>query len=89
MRKVTMSAAREVAARLGRSYPPSILEQFRRGLEVEQEHSAVSRAIRRGFGPDAVRLLFGSELGLYGMIAVDHLREMPDYYSRLDEMEQA
>lgn len=53
------------------------LEQFRRGLEVELEHGAI----------DPETNVTGDDLVLTGKIAWAHLKEIGDYYTRLDHME--
>ena len=53
------------------------LEAFRSGMEVELEHG--SRDPRTNVTDD--------DPILTGKIALAHLREMPDYYDRLEEME--
>ena len=53
------------------------LEAFRRGMVVELEHG--SRDPRTNVTDD--------DPILTGKIALAHLREMPDYYERLDKME--
>jgi hypothetical protein len=53
------------------------LEQFRRGLEVELEHGAI----------DPETNVTGDDLLLTGKIAWAHLKEIRDYYTRLDKME--
>jgi len=53
------------------------LEQFRRGLEVEPEHGAI----------DPETNVTGDDLVLTGKIAWAHLKEIRDYYTRLDHME--
>jgi len=52
-------------------------EEFRRGLEVEMEHG--SRDPRTNVTHDDPLLT--------GRIAWAHLQELPDYYTRLKEME--
>jgi hypothetical protein len=54
------------------------LEAFRRGMEVELEHG--SRDPRTNVTDD--------DPILTGKIALAHLRELPDYYGRLEEMER-
>ena len=54
------------------------LEQFRRGMEVELEHG------RR----DPITDVTHDDPIVTGKIAWAHLREMPDYYDRLDAMER-
>ena len=53
------------------------LEQFRRGLEVELEHGAI----------DPETDVTGDDMVLTGKIAWAHLKEIRDYYTRLDRME--
>jgi Protein of unknown function (DUF5661) len=53
------------------------LEQFRRGLEVELEHGVI----------DSETNVTGDDLVLTGKIAWAHLKEIRDYYTRLDHME--
>lgn len=53
------------------------LEQFRRGLEVELEHGAI----------DPETDVTGDDLVLTGRIAWAHLKEIRDYYTRLDQLE--
>ena len=53
------------------------IEQFRMGLEVELEH---------GTRDPATDVTQGDEI-LTGKIALAHLNEFPDYYTRLQKME--
>ena len=53
------------------------LEQFRMGLGVEIEHG------RR----DSATNVTNDDPVVTGKIALAHLREMPDYYTRLADME--
>ena len=53
------------------------LEQFRMGLGVELEHGRV----------DAETDVSHDDPLITGKIALAHLREIPDYYTRLAEME--
>ena len=54
------------------------LDQFRRGMEVELEHG------RR----DPETNVTNDDPVVTGRIALAHLREIPDYYDRLDDMER-
>ena len=56
---------------------PFDLEQFRMGLDVELEHG------RR----DPATNVTDDDPIMTGKIALAHLRELPDYYTRLAEME--
>jgi hypothetical protein len=71
--------ALEVARRLGLDLAaePFTLDELRRGMEVELEHG------RRQAATDVT----GDDPLTTGKIALAHLREMPDYYTRLARME--
>jgi hypothetical protein len=62
---------------LGISWETVNTEEFRRGLEVELEHGA----------RDPQTNVTGDDLQLTGKIAWAHLKEFPDYYTRLDKLE--
>ena len=53
------------------------LEQFRAGMDVELEHGS----------RDPETDVTGGDPVLTGKIALAHLREFPDYYTRLAKME--
>lgn len=53
------------------------VEQLRMGLQVELEHGT----------RDPETNVTGDDLSLTGKIALAHLSEFPDYYTRLAEME--
>jgi hypothetical protein len=63
--------------RLGLDWAKIDLEQFQRGLEVEFEHGA------REPETDVTH----DDLMLTGRIAWAHLKEIADYYTRLDKLE--
>jgi len=71
--------ARSVGELLGIDWAssPFDLEQFRAGMEVELEHG------KRDLDTDVT----GDDPVLTGKIALAHLRELPDYYTRLARME--
>jgi len=76
----TAVEAAEVATRLGIDFGAVAfdLEQFRMGLDVELEHG------RR----DPETNVTGDDALTTGRIALAHLNEFPDYYTRLDRMEE-
>ncbi len=76
-RRIGADEAREVGASLDIDWEKIDLEQFRRGLEVELEHGA----------RDPQTNVTNDDLGLTGKIAWAHLKEFPDYYTRLDRLE--
>ena len=76
-RRISEDEARQVGTTLRLDWTKVDIEQFRRGLEVELEHGARD--------PDTN--VTSDDLTLTGKIAWAHLKEFPDYYTRLDKME--
>jgi hypothetical protein len=76
-RHFSTEEARSIGAQLNIDWTQIDLEQFRRGLEVELEHGA----------RDPETNVTGDDLLLTGKIAWAHLKEIRDYYKRLDLME--
>jgi hypothetical protein len=70
-------AARMIGDAIGVDWTQVDLEQFRMGLAVELEHGA----------RDPRTDVTGDDLILTGKIALAHLSELPDYYTRLAAME--
>jgi len=68
--------ARRVGDAIGINWAEVDLEQFRMGLEVELEHGV----------RNVVTNLRGDDLLLTGKIALAHLLELRDYYTRLQRM---
>lgn len=78
-RTFTAEQAQEVGAQIGIDWQsaPFDVEQFRMGMDVELEHGRADPATNVT-DDDAVTT---------GKIALAHLRELPDYYTRLAKME--
>ena len=76
-RRMSREEAQKVGLSLGIDWKKVDLEQFRRGLEVEFEHGA----------RDPETNVTNDDLTLTGKIAWAHLKEFPDYYTRLDQLE--
>ena len=76
-RQILVEEARSVGTQLGIDWTKIDMEQFRRGLEVELEHGA----------HDQETNVTGDDPILTGKIAWAHLKEIPDYYKRLDQLE--
>jgi hypothetical protein len=76
-RQIDAEEARKVGTTLGIDWTEVDLQQFRRGLEVELEHGA----------RDPETDVTNDDPTLTGKIAWAHLKEFPDYYSRLDKLE--
>ena len=77
--RFTTNEARSVGERLGIDWPssPFDIEQFRAGMDVELEHGT----------RDPATDVTGDAPLVTGKIALAHLREFPDYYTRLARME--
>ena len=75
--RITAEKARSTGIQLGLDWAKVDLEQFRRGLEVELEHGA----------RDPETNVTNDDLILTGKIAWAHLKEIRDYYTRLDQLE--
>lgn len=76
-RRISAEEAKRVGATLALDWKKVDLGQFRRGLEVELEHGARDRETN----------VTNDDLALTGKIAWAHLKEFPDYYTRLDKLE--
>ncbi len=76
----TSDEARSVGERIGIDWAsaPFDVEQFRMGMDVELEHGL----------HDLQTNVTGSDPIVTGKIALAHLKELPDYYTRLKRMEQ-
>jgi hypothetical protein len=69
--------AKRIGDALGVDWGQVDLEQFRWGLEVELEHGA----------RDPETNVTNDDMILTGKIALAHLKEFPDYYTRLAKLE--
>ena len=75
---VSPRKAHKIGEELGVDWSCIDLEELRRGMEVELEHG------RRDPATDVT----GDDLLVTGKIALAHLNEFPDYYTRLARMEE-
>ncbi len=76
--KTTPEEARRIGDEIGVDWSRFELEQFRAGLEVEFEHGS----------HDPQTDVTGDDPILTGKIALAHMKEFPDYYTRLERMEE-
>ena len=74
----TTEQAREIGDKLGIDWNRLSVEQFRMGLNVELEHGL----------HDPATDVTGNDPILTGKIALAHLNEFADYYTRLEKMER-
>lgn len=77
-KQFTNTQVRKVGDELGIDWGRIDLEQLRMGLEVELEHSLHDPAMD----------VTSKDLVLTGKIALAHLNEFADYYTRLKKMKQ-
>ncbi len=76
-RTFSTEEARDIGTQLGLDWAQIDVEQFRRGLEIELEHGA----------RDPKTDVTHDDPQLTGKIAWAHLKEIKDYYTRLDRLE--
>lgn len=69
--------AKKIGEQLGIDWEKFNIEQFRMGMDVELEHGLVNPATN----------VTGDDPIMTGKIALAHLNEFPDYYTRLKIME--
>jgi hypothetical protein len=74
----TIEQARNIGDRLGIAWDRFDVEQFRLGLDIELEHGR----------HDPATDVTGDDPILTGKIALAHLNEFADYYTRLEKMER-
>jgi len=74
----TTSEAKQIGEALGIDWSRFDVEQYRMGLDVELEHGEV----------DPHTNVTDDDPMMTGKIALAHLNEFGDYYTRLDKMEK-
>ena len=74
----TIEEAKRVGEALGIDWSKFDVEQFRMGMDVELEHGTV----------DSKTNVTDDDEMMTGKIALSHLNEFPDYYTRLEKMEK-
>ena len=76
-KEFTAEEAREIGDKIGIDFEKFDIEQFRMGLAIELEHGS----------NDPETNVTNGDVHLTGKIAWAHLKEIPDYYTRLNKME--
>ena len=74
----TAAEAKQIGEALGIDWSKFDIEQYRMGLDVELEHGNVDQHTN----------VTNDDPIMTGKIALAHLNEFPDYYTRLDKMEK-
>jgi len=77
-KRFTTEEAKEIGEKLGIDWSEYDVEQYRMGLDVELEHGLV----------DSHTNVTNDDPIMTGKIALAHLNEFPDYYTRLYIMEE-
>jgi hypothetical protein len=77
-RRTTTEQARQVGDEIGVDWARFDLEQFRAGMDVELEHGS----------HDPQTNVTDDDPITTGKIALAHMKEFPDYYTRLEQMER-
>ena len=77
-RSFSFDEAKKIGEKLGIKWDKFDVEQFRQGMDVELEH---------GLRDQATNVTDNDPLTT-GKIALAHLNEFPDYYTRLEKMEK-
>jgi hypothetical protein len=77
MKRISENEAREIGNQLKIDWTKVDVKEFHSGLAVELEHGA----------HDPETDVTGDNMLLTGKIAWAHLKEFPDYYSRLEQLE--
>ncbi|MBI5077420.1 hypothetical protein HZB94_03495 [Candidatus Falkowbacteria bacterium] len=75
----TAEEAKEIGGQLNVAWDKFDVDQFQRGLNVELEHGT----------RDSATNITNDDPLMTGKIALAHLNEIPDYYDRLEELEEA
>ena len=74
----SLDEAKNIGEQLGVKWDKFDVEQFRMGMDVELEHGL----------RDSATNVTGNDSLTTGKIALAHLNEFPDYYTRLEKMEK-
>jgi hypothetical protein len=74
----TAEEAKKIGNSLGIRWDKFDVEQFRMGMDVELEHGLI----------DPSTNVSNDDPMITGKIALAHLNEIPDYYDRLEKMEE-
>ncbi len=74
----TAEEAKKVGEKIGIKWDKFDVDQFRRGMDVELEHGTRDHSTN----------VTNDDPIMIGKISLAHLNEFPDYYDRLEEMEE-
>lgn len=74
----SLEEAKKIGEKIGIKWDKFDVDQFRRGLDVELEHGLI----------DPTTNVTNDDPLITGKIALAHLNEFPDYYDRLERLEE-
>jgi hypothetical protein len=77
-KQFSFDESKKIGEKLGLTWDKFDVNQFQRGLNVELEHGLINPATN----------ITNDDPILTGKIALAHLNELPDYYDRLEKMEE-
>ena len=77
-KRFSTEEAKKIGGALNVDWSKFDVEQFRMGMDVELEHGL----------QDSNTNVTNDDLLMTGKIALAHLNEFPDYYTRLEKMEE-
>ncbi|MBP7700554.1 hypothetical protein KA111_00670 [Candidatus Woesebacteria bacterium] len=75
---ISVEEAKQTGEKLGITWDKFDVDQYKMGMEVEMEHGSVNPSTD----------VSHDDLTVTGKIALAHLNEFPDYYTRLMKMEK-
>ncbi|MBP9699746.1 hypothetical protein KBD71_00525 [Candidatus Woesebacteria bacterium] len=77
-KQISFEEAKQIGDQLGITWDKFDVDQYKMGMEVELEHGTASPHTN----------VTNDDLLITGKIALAHLNELPDYYTRLLKMEK-
>ena len=77
---LTLAMAKKIGDEIGVDWELVDLAEWLQGIKEELEHTGV-------LGGDATAVIPNGDLISSGRIAYEHILEVPDYYSRLEQLE--
>lgn len=77
-RLISVEEAKQIGGKLGITWDKFDVDQYRIGMQIELEHGTTNPLTN----------VTNDDLAITGKIALAHLNELPDYYTRLLKMEK-
>lgn len=77
-KQISIEEAKQIGEKIGITWDKFDVDQYKIGMEVELEHGTANPQTN----------VTNDDLVITGKIALAHLNEIPDYYTRLLKMEK-